>query len=318
LAQDMPPLPSDAPASSGPAKDNTMPSLPDAGVSAAAPASSAPGDMSTLPGSTGSLATPADNGMPPLPGSGTAPNAAAPASSAQGDMPALPGSTGISSSADNGMPPLPGSGTVPNASPSTAPGDMPPLPGSTGSNNTSAVSNSGMTFIAVGTGNTAPSKSKRVFEKQPWKESKVRPNAIFGGWIKAKGGNIMSKLAWTSQQVLNSMDAKKYKMANEEGVYEGEENKGSQYRKFTFNVPESQDTVFVLLKQVGKKVWLRVGPDEEPAPADHTYAQVAKIGQEGLRVIHILKAKFGARMAPHHMVPSWDAKFNRQRETADE
>jgi hypothetical protein len=177
---------------------------------------------------------------------------------------------------------------------------------------------SDMNAVPVDNGTAASSASPKAHESQPWKSSKIRPSAIFGGWINAKGGNITSRLSWASQQALNALDAKKYKMANEEGVYDGEQNKGPQYRKFTFNVPKSQDTVFVLLKQVGKKIWLRVGPDEEPAPADHTYAQVEKIRQEGLTVLKILKGKFGGRVAPHHFVPSWDAKFNRQRETADE
>ncbi len=65
-------------------------------------------------------------------------------------------------------------------------------------------------------------------------------------------------------------------------------------------------------------MWLRVGPDEEPAFANHSYAAVAKIRDEDLTVLHILKTKFRAHMMPHHMVPSWEAKFDRHRETADE
>jgi len=285
LAQDMPPLPSDAPASAAPAKDSGMPALPDADGSA--PAKAAANDMPALPDAGGAKAA-ISNDMPALPDAG-----AAPAKAAANDMPALPDAGGAApakAAASSDMPALP------DAAPAKAEAPM----------------------NAVPIEDSSAAAPKPAHESQPWKASKVRPNAIFGGWIRAKGGNITSKLSWASQQALNALDAKKYKMLNEEGVYEGEQNKGPQFRKFTFEVPKSKDTVFVLMKQVGKKIWLRVGPDEEPAPADHTYAQVAKISTQSQAVLKILKAKFGAHIGPHRMVPSWEAKFNRQRESADE
>ena len=293
-AQDMPPLPSDAPPSAVPAKDDTMPALPDAGSSTApavvAPVPATGSDVPALPNTGGTSAAPA-NDMPALPdtgGSNAAPaNPPTPGSSS--DMPALP---------DTSAPAM-----------APASGDMPALPSESGTNAAPAAAASAPVTTKVA--------AKPVHARQPWKESKVRPDTILGGWVRAKGGNITSRLSWASQQVLNVMDAKKYK-GKEEGVYEGEQNKGPQYRKFTFVVPNSKDTVFVLLKQVGRKMWLRVGPDEEPAFANHSYAAVEKIRQEDLTVLHILKAKFGARLIPHHMVPSWAAKFDRRRETADE
>ncbi len=314
LAQDMPPLPSDAPASAAPSKDSGMPALPDAG---AAPATAAGNDMPALPDAGAAPAKAAASDMPALPDSG-----AAPAKAAGNDMPALPDAGAASAkAAASDMPALPdASGAAPAKA---ASGDMPALPDAGSDAKAEAPktapspTDSDMNAVPIDDGsNQAVAKPKA--ESQPWKASKVRPNAIFGGWIRAKGGNITSKLSWASQQALNALDAKKYKMLKEEGVYDGEQNKGPQFRKFTFEVPKSQDTVFVLMKQVGKKIWLRVGPDEEPAPADHTYAQVAKISAQSQTVLKILKAKFGSRVGPHKMVPSWDAKFDRQRESADE
>jgi len=296
LGQDMPPLPSDAPASAAPAKDSGMPALPDAGSPAAAPAAS--NDMPALPDAGAAPAKAAAGDMPALPDAG-----AAPAKAAASDMPALPDAGGAApaKAASTDMPALPDAAPAKAEAPKTAP----------------SPTDSDMNAVPIDDGsNQAAAKPKT--ESQPWKASKVRPNAIFGGWIRAKGGNITSKLSWASQQALNALDARKYKMLHEEGVYDGEQNKGPQFRKFTFEVPKSKDTVFVLMKQVGKKIWLRVGLDEEPAPADHTYAQVAKISAQSQAVLKILKAKFGARIGPHKMVPSWDAKFNRQRESADE
>jgi len=320
-AQDMPPLPSDAPPSAVPAKDDTMPALPDAAPSTApaivAPVSpvapSASNDMPALPDTGGpapaasdvpalpaaASTAPTDNSMPALPAAASTTSATAVSS----DMPALP-SAAAPAATDSGMPALPDS-SAPAMAPASS--DMPALPGETKAASTAAPA----PIVAKVEVKPAP-------VKKPWTESKIRPETILGGWIQAKGGNITSRLSWASQQVLNVMDARKYKMANEEGVYEGEQNKGPQYRKFTFVVPGSKDTVFVLLKQVGRKMWLRVGPDEEPAFANHSYAAVAKIRDEDLTVLHILKTKFRAHMMPHHMVPSWEAKFDRHRETADE
>lgn len=300
-AQDMPPLPSDAPASAAPAKDSGMPALPDASApSASAVAAPGANDMPALPDANApaaaakSAVAPAVNDMPALPdasapASPAKPAAAAPAAS--NDMPALP---------DAG-----GSAPAPAAAPAASAPKAAASP-----------ENSDMNSVPVDDGGSATAAPAK--ESKPWMASKERPKTIFGGWIHAKGGNITSRLSWASQQVLNAMDTAKYKMGNEEGVYEGEQNKGPQYRKFTFIVPKTQDTVLVLLKESKGKVWLRVGPDEEPAPADHTYAQVAKIRAEDQRVLAILKKKFGLRVGPHRYVPSWDAPFNRHKETADE
>ncbi len=263
-AQDMPPLPSDAPPSAVPAKDDTMPALPDAApstapaivapVSSAAP--SASNDMPALPDTGGPAPTasdvpalpaaastaPADNSMPALPSAASTAPATSPA--ALNDMPALPNAGGAAPAAtDSGMPALPDS-----SAPAMAPAsnDMPALPGETKA-------------VAAPAPVAAKVAVKHAPVKKPWTESKIRPETILGGWIQAKGGNITSRLSWASQQVLNVMDARKYKMANEEGVYEGEQNKGSQYRKFTFVVPRSKDTVFVLVETGWKKNVVKSG-----------------------------------------------------------
>jgi hypothetical protein len=218
-------------------------------------------------------------GLPGLPGD----------SAAGGGLPALPGS---GAPADNGLPALPGTAVAAPAEP--APAAAAPAP-------------------------QAEAQPVAEETKPTWQQSKARPKVIFGGWINSKGGNITAKLSWTSQEILNVMDRSRYKMIKEEGVYQGEENKGPQSRTFTFGVPGSKDTtVEVYLKQVGKKVWLRVGPPEEPAPADHTLAQSERIRANNQKVMNILKAKFKGRLGPHRYVPDWSANYDHQKGTADE
>jgi hypothetical protein len=210
-------------------------------------------------------------------------------------LPALPGAA---APADNGLPALPGSAPA-AAAPVAAPAEAPKAEAA-----------------------PAPQAEAQPAAEEPKpaaQESKVRPKVIFGGWINSKGGNITAKLSWTSQEILNAMERSRYKMVKEEGVYQGEENKGPQSRTFTFGVPGSKDaTVEVYLKQVGRKVWLRVGPPEEPAPADHTLAQSERIRANDQKVMNILKAKFRGRLGPHHYVPDWSANYDHQKGTADE
>lgn len=320
LAQDMPPLPGAAGAPSD------LPGLP--GGSSPAPAAPAPGgDMPGLPGLPGgsspapSASAPGGDmpGLPGLPG-GSSP---APSGDASG-LPALPGNS--APAASNGLPALPGD-AAPAAGMPALPGDaapaagMPALPGETAPTAAPAPAPAEAAPAEAAPAEAAPAaETKPVEEAKPaYQQSKTRPKVIFGGWINAKGGNITSKLSWVSQEILNVMDRAHWKMIKEEGVYQGEENKGPQSRTFTFGVPGSKEaTVEVYLKQVGKKVWLRVGPPEEPAPADHTLTQSERIRANNQKVMNILKAKFKGRLGPHHYVPDWTAPYDHQKGTADE
>jgi hypothetical protein len=140
---------------------------------------------------------------------------------------------------------------------------------------------------------------------------------IFGGWVNAKGGNESARLAWVSQEVLNGLISKKYKSLKEEGRYEGQEG-GYQWRQFTFKVPHSKLTVQVYARQVGKKVWLRVGPSEPPPPAVYSLSEVTKMRTEDLKALHLLKRKFGRRLSPHYTKKVWEADYNYSKDTADE
>ncbi len=312
FAQDMPPLPSDAsaPASSSTAMPD-LPGLPGGGApaSSAAPSGDLPG-LPGLPGGPSTSASPSGDlpGLPGLPGGSST---AVPS----GDLPRLPGLPGNSSAPSSGLPALPGA-AVP------ADNGMPALPGTAPAAAAPATAPAAAPAAAVpAEAAPAPQAEAQPAAEEPKpasQQSKARPKVIFGGWIKAKGGNITAKLSWISQEILNVTDAKRYKMAKEEGVYQGEENKGPQSRTFTFKVPGSKDTVEVYVKQVGKKVWLRVGPPEEPAPADHTLSQVQRIREQNMKVMNILKAKFKSRLGPHRVVPDWSADYDHQKGTADE
>lgn len=252
----------------------------------------------------GNTAQPA---LPPLPDQqspATNSAQAAPAgNAAQSAMPSLPdqqaGTSATNASAAN--PPLPGDQSQPSTVTSEgAPAETPASPGEAAS-------------------------KKKAKHLKPWQVSNSRPNVIFGGWVKAKGGNESSRLSWTSQEVLNSLILKKYKFLKEDGHYYGQLG-GRQWREFSFKAPKSKLIVHVYIQETGRKVWLRVGPDEPPATDNRleadkgglTLGQTRKLRLENLKVLSYLKKKFGRRLTPHHVTPSWEARFNRPQETADE
>lgn len=168
----------------------------------------------------------------------------------------------------------------------------------------------------------AKPKKKNMATGNPYIHSPYRPNVIFGGWVKAKGGNETSRMAWTSQEVLNALIFKKYKLISpdqgkpEEGTYQGQE--GRQWREFSFIVPKSKLAVQVYIRQdANQKVWLRVGPDEAVAPAATSLAQAQKMRIADLKVLQLLKRKFGRRLSPNRVVASWDAPYRYSVATAD-
>jgi len=264
--------------------------------------------------------------LPPLPNQGQAanpganevsptPSASSDQQAAQGDNanPPLPPLSDQQNSQGNGgtppLPPIPNQQQTPSSEASPAVNN-PPIP-STGQNPSAAASTEASPETTP-VSTPAPEsnhKKKHAPVPEPWKISKWRPIVIFGGWITAKGGNESSRLAWASQEVLNSLVFKGYKVLGEKGRYEGEMG-GYQWREITFSVPKSKLTVPVFLRQVGKKVWMRVGPSEPPAPAVYTLAQVQKIRQADLRALHLLRNNLGRRLAPRRLVSDWDAPYD--------
>jgi hypothetical protein len=290
-AQDMPPLPPMGDQPAQPAASNAgspaLPPLPDQ------PAATA-----------GNTAQPA---LPPLPDQQSpSTTQAAPAGNA----------------AQPGMPPLPDqTGATPGTNAPAASTTNPPLPGDQSQPSTVTQEATPAETPAASTEATPEKKTKQL---KPWQESRVRPNVIFGGWVRAKGGNVSSRLSWTSQEVLNALDLKKYKFLKEDGLYLGQTG-GPQWREFTFKVPKSKSTVKVYIREVGKRVWLRVGPDQPPATNNQleagseglTLNQTKKMRSENFKVLSYLKKKFGRRLAPNRVIPSWEARFKRPEETAD-
>ena len=329
-AQDMPPLPplpdqgqATNPTTAAPLpSDNTqagnLPPLPGSPEPASAPSPSPDNGQATslppLPGTPSTSASPTDNGqaatLPPLP------NTQAPATQESGQTPALP--------------PLPG-----NQAPETtaAPAEngqtpaLPPLPGNQAPATTASQPATTATTQAPAT-ETAPTAETKPAKEQaeapkPWTISKYRPNVIFGGWVRAKGGNEKSRIAWASQEVLNALLLHKYKLISpdegkpEEGAYEGQ-GKGRLWRQWTFHVPKSKLTVSVFVRQDGhKRVWVRVGGPEAVPTSIVSLAQAKKMQQADLTVLHLLQKKFGRRLSPNRYVPDWDAPYRYAEETAD-
>lgn len=283
FSQDMPPLPPMNNQAAVSADSNTsapaLPPLPDQ-PGAASSASSSPA-------------------LPPLPGQPAAPASGSPA------LPPLPDQAAPANKASPAMPPLPGQ---PAAAPAgTASPEMPPLPGQAAA--PAAPGSAEATGTPAET--TAETKPAKKTAQPWWTKTKDRPNVIFGGWVKSKGGNESSRIAWTSQEVLNALLFKGYKVVKEDGKYDGQEGAGGhQWREITFSVPKSKMTTQVYVKQVGKKVFLRVGPSEPPAFAEYSIAQVAKMRDANLKALRLVQKKLGRRLSPHHIVRSFEAPYS--------
>lgn len=270
-AQDMPPLPD----------------LPNQGSQA--PATNAGSNPSPPPPAS-------DNGsaaLPPLPDQSAAPASNTAPPPAPGDQ-----GQGAPATSSPALPPLPNQGSA-----------VPPAPAEQGQGAVSAPSNPpAAEQAAPATEAAAPpegAKTKKAAKSvPPWKVSKWRPNAIFDGWVLAKGGNESSRLAWTSQEVLNTFLFKGYKNLPEEGAYDGEGKK--EWRRFTFQAPQSKQTFHVYIKGAGKKVWLRLRPGEPAVPAAFNLAQVRKMRQTDLNALHLLQKKLKGRLRPGRVIVSWE------------
>jgi hypothetical protein len=135
--------------------------------------------------------------------------------------------------------------------------------------------------------------------------------------VTAKGGNESSRLSWSSQEVLNALEFHKYKFLKEDGHYDGQAG-GPYWRSFDLLAPHSKETVEVYLRPVGDKVWMRVGPSEPPAPANHSIAQVKKIQKESLRALALIRKEMGRRLKPHYVRNDWEASYSYSKDSADE
>ena len=221
-------------------------------------------------------------------------------------MPPLPDQ----SSAAPATPPLPNQPGAEQPSAPAAPA-APPAP-----DQGQAAATTEATPPAPAAGEAKPAKKVQ----QPWwTKSKHRVNVILGGWVRAKGGNESSKIAWTSQEILNALIFKGYKVVKEEGKYDGQEGAGgNQFRDFTFSVPKSKLTAEVYIKQVGKRIWVRVGPSEPPAFENHSVEKVQKMRAVNLKVLALVQRKLGRRISPQRIIKSWEAPYSFARATVTE
>jgi hypothetical protein len=265
--------------------------------------------------------------LPPLPDQGQGATSSSTTAAPPPAPPASGTSTTAAPAASPELPPLPAqgeTGATAASAPATASPALPALPAS-GDQTAPALAAPGTEeTTAAPTTEAAPEAAqpvKKAKKLQPWQVSNARPNVIFGGWVHAKGGNDSSRIAWASQEVLNALLFKKYKLISptegkgEEGNYDGQP--GRQWREFSFRAPKTKTLVKVYLGTVGKRVWLRVGPGEGVPPAAYTLAQAKKIKADDLTTLHLLQKKFGRRLSPHHVTPHWEAPYRYAEATAD-
>ena len=255
--------------------------------------------------------------LPPMPDQGQSASASAPAA------PAAPPAPSTDNSQAQALPPLPDNSGAASAPASST--EMPPMPGGTTSADatpTPSAESEQATPAETPSAESTPAATKPAHKPKPWEVSKYRPNVIFGGWVRPKGGNETSRLAWTSGKVLDALLFHKYKLVSpeegkpEEGSYEGQ--KGRQWRKFSFTAPQSKLTVEVYLRQAAnKKVWLRVGPGEPIAPEAETLPQTQKQRLADLAALHLIQKRLGRRLSANRYVATWEAPYRYEQETAD-
>jgi uncharacterized protein YkwD len=205
-----------------------------------------------------------------------------------GPLTALPGSESAASET-HALPALPGEGSVAAATPTpeVTPGEQATKP--------------------------KPKSKKQAVKK--WHPPDFGPNVIFGGWIKPKGADLEERLAWASQEVLNTLDRTGYQFVKETGVYAGE-NAPKEWREFSFTPRKRTKTgahpVTVYVGQsAGERVWLRVGPSEPPAGVPAKAVRQMRAANQ--KVLWSLRKKFGARLAPVKR-GHWDTPYHRVNE----
>jgi hypothetical protein len=142
-----------------------------------------------------------------------------------------------------------------------------------------------------------------------WKQPDFGPNVIFGGYVKPKGTNLDERLAWASQEVLNTMDFNGYDFKKENGAYAGQ-GAARQWREFSFKSrrdSKAHPVTVAVEPGPGGKIFLRVGPSEPPAgvPA----LEVRKIRAQNEKVMRLFKKKLKSRLTPIRR--GWEAPYHR-------
>jgi hypothetical protein len=254
------------------------------------------------------------------------------------DLPPLPPAAGdnVSVSVTASTPPVAAGGTMPA---------LPPLPSSASSAPSADVSASMSTSSSAGSDNSQPASwsssnlqtppsgpaaaavvpdvpkasmpkhRHKMTPQEQYRYDHDRPNVIYGGWVWPKGQDVDDKLAWTSQEVLNALVPHGFTVTKEEGNYDGEDTSSFQWRQWTFSIDHSQVITQVYIKPVKHRIWMRVGPFE--APAGMSLREVEAIRGQDLRMLKLLRHKFGKRFTPHHR-GNWTAPYDHKRGTADE
>jgi hypothetical protein len=290
MANELPMLPQSTDSAPAAQTDNTLPPLPGASDQASAPSDGA------LPPLPAGNTAPAGNAqtLPPLPGESSASNAGETA------LPPLPGQEGAAAPQGETLPPLPGQ-EAPAASASQE--AMPPLPGQEPA------------AAPAAKAKTTTAKSQKP--SRPWEATKKRVNAILGGWVRAKGGNESSRIAWASQGALHALVFHGYKVLDEKGLYEAQPgSQGSQWRLITFEAPKVKRTLEVYVTDVNGRVWMRVGPSEPPPFSVHSIGQVKAIRSDTVKALGHIRKQMGSRLRPHRG-RSWEAPYSFAMASAD-
>jgi hypothetical protein len=209
---------------------------------------------------------------------------------------------------------------------------MPPLPaaGTTTDNNPSASNAASWSSPNLQTPSSGPASAAvvpdvpkasmakhrhKMTPEEQYRYDHDRPNVIYGGWVWPKGQAVDDQLAWTSQEVLNALVPHGFTVTKEEGNYDGEDTSTFQWRQWTFSIDHSQVVSQVYIKPVKHRIWVRVGPFE--APAGMSLKEVKAIQKQDVRMLKLLRRKFGKRFTPHHR-GNWTAPYDHKRGTADE
>jgi hypothetical protein len=272
-----------------------LPSL--SAMEPSAPAAQTDQTLPPLPGASDQASAPSEGALPPLPGEPAAAN------SSETALPPLPGQEGAAAPKAETLPPLPGQEAPAASSEPASQETMPPLPG--------------QEPAPVASEAKAKTTAKPQKQSRPWEATKKRVNAILGGWVRAKGGNESSRIAWASQGALHALVFHGYKVLDEKGLYEAQPgSQGSQWRLITFEAPKVKRTLEVYVTDVNGRVWMRVGPSEPPPFSVHSIGQVKAIRSDTVKALGHIRKQMGSRLRPHRG-RSWEAPYSFALASAD-
>jgi hypothetical protein len=137
---------------------------------------------------------------------------------------------------------------------------------------------------------------RKIYHRSSWPQ----PNVIFGGWILPIGTNANFRLAWSSQEVLNSMLRNQFQLLKEKDDFISH-----QFREFYFTKKKTDLKIPILLTIKHERVWLRVGPSQPPGGL--TWKEVLKIRHLDFRALNILRRELRWRLQPRD--GSWETPF---------